>query len=175
MYLLAGQVRIRNVGWRKATEADLPEIKALSERVHPGLPEDLDVFAERLRLYPSGTLVCGEGGRLVGYAISHPWVRDRIRPLNALVGAIPEDANGYYFHDFAIDDSMRGRGLGTQSTELLKAHAGQARFRTINLVAVNASEGFWERHGFRTRNAPGLAQKLATYGTGATYMECGDF
>ncbi len=161
--------------WRAATEVDLPEIKVLSDRVHPGLPEDVDIFAERVRLYPKGTLVCREGRRLVGYAITHPWIRDRVPPLNALIGGIPENPDTYYFHDIALDDSMRGRRLGSRAIALLKEHARRAGFRTISLVAVNASEGFWERHGFRTKEAAGLAQKLATYGTGARYMECGDF
>lgn len=168
-------MRIRNVGWRAANQADLQEIKALSERVHPGLPEDLDVFAERLRLYPDGTLVCGHGDRLQGYAISHPWMRDSAPSLNASIGAIPENADTYYFHDFALDVPARGLGLGVQAIAILKAHAHRAGFRTINLVAVNASDGFWESHGFKPRHADGLAQKLATYGADARYMECGDF
>lgn len=163
------------MGWRAATEADLPEIKALSDRVHPGLPEDIGIFAERLRLHPDGVLVCDKNGRLVGYAISHPWIRDGAPPLNALLGAIPEKADAYYFHDFALDDSVRGRGLGSEAIVLLKAHARREGFRTINLVAVNESGGFWSSHGFRLRHVDGLAQKLATYGAGATYMECGDF
>lgn len=168
-------MRIRNVGWRAANQTDLQEIKALSERVHPGLPEAIEVFAERLRLYPDGVLVCGHGDRLDGYAISHPWMRDRAPSLNASIGAIPENADTYYFHDFAVDDSMRGRRLGSQAIAILKAHARRAGFRTINLVAVNASDGFWVSHGFRARHADDLAQKLATYGADAKYMECEDF
>ncbi|MBL8690526.1 MAG: GNAT family N-acetyltransferase [Rhodospirillaceae bacterium] len=168
-------MRIRNVGWRAANQADLQEIKALSERAHPGLPEDIGVFAERLRLYPDGVLVCREGDRLEGYAISHPWRRDSAPSLNASIGAIPEDADTYYIHDFALDASARGHGLGSRGIAILKAHARKAGFRTINLVAVNASGGFWESHGFRPRHIDSLARKLATYGTDATYMECGDF
>ncbi len=163
------------MSWRAATEVDLPEIKALSDRVHPDLPEDIGIFAERLRLYPEGILVCREGGRLVGYAITHPWIRDRAPPLNALIGEIPGNPDTYYFHDVALDGSMRGRRLGSQVIALLKEQARRAGFRTINLVAVNASDGFWERQGFRPKNVEGLAQKLATYGPGAKYMECGDF
>jgi len=174
VYPQAGRTRIKNVGWRAANEGDLPEIKALSERIHPGLPEDIDVFAERLRLYPSGVLVCGED-QLVGYAITHPWIRNHAPPLNALIGTIPKGADTYYFHDVALDRSMRGRQLGSRAIVLLKEHTRRADFRTISLIAVNGSLGFWERHGFRLKSFDGLAQKLATYGAGARYMECGDF
>ena len=167
-------MRIKDVSWRAATEIDLPEIKALSDRVHPGLPEDIGIFAERLRLYPKGTLVCRESGRLIGYAITHPWIRDEVPPLNAIVGKIPGRPDTYYLHDIALDDAARGQGLGSQAIALLKEHARREGYRTINLVAVNASHAFWQRHGFGTKDVDGLAQKLATYGIGARYMECGD-
>jgi hypothetical protein len=77
---------------------DLPALLAVADIVHPAYPEDPAVFAERLNLYPEGCLVLEQGGKAMGYAVSHPGAYGAPPALNSLLGALPDKPTTYYFH-----------------------------------------------------------------------------
>ena len=52
----------------------------------------------------------------------------------------------------------------------LIAHARAAGFDNLSLVAVNGSQAFWEKVGFRAAAVPGLEAKLSSYGPDAVLM-----
>jgi hypothetical protein len=64
------------------------------------------------------------------------------------------------------------RRIGAASfiTEALAKHARAHGFPTMSLVAVNGSQGFWERHDFAATEAPHLADKLRSYEPAAVLM-----
>lgn len=155
--------------------ADIPHFSHIAATIHPGLPEDEAVFAQRIRVYPAGCLGLVDpdvttttgSDELCGYAISHP-IRWREPPaLNAL---LPEDddddddeerARGgkfrepasplqYYIHDLAILPAYRGHGLARLCVEKVLAHARECGFRTTALVSVYRTKAFWGRLGFRS-------------------------
>jgi GNAT superfamily N-acetyltransferase len=140
------------LAWRSLKAADLSEVKKLSDQIHKSFPEGIEIFEERLRLYPDGCLVCEQEHRLVGYAITHPWMRHRVPPLNTLLGALPTTCRIYHFHDVALLASVRGQGLGASVVERLRAHASNAGFPAISLVAVSGSAGFYSARAFAERN-----------------------
>lgn len=152
--------------------ADLAAVHALSRRVHPAYPEDREVFAERLLLYPGGCFVCEDGRRHLGYAISHPWLRQSVPALNARLLALPQPGDTYYIHDIALAPEGRGTGHGATIVDLLKRHARENGFGDITLVAVNRSTTFWQRHGFVAQATPALGKKSLSYGHEAAYMVC---
>jgi len=153
------------------TEPDLAEVQALADAIHLDHPEDAEVLVERLRLYPQGCLALEENGRLAGYALTHPWHFGRPPALNTRLRAIPHDATTYYVHDVALLPDARGKGYAAQASEWLVRHASGAGFGNLSLVAVNNSQRFWERLGFRrTKGDPGLEDKLLTYGPDAVLM-----
>jgi ribosomal protein S18 acetylase RimI-like enzyme len=157
--------------WRPMTAQDLAQAQILADTIHVDHPEDAEVFAERLRLYPQGCLALEEDGRLiVGYALTHPWHFGRPPALNSLLGEIPHDATTYYVHDVALLPEARGKGYAAQIAQKLARHAKAAGFGNLSLVAVNNSQSFWERLGFRTRRDPGLEGKLLSYGRDAVLM-----
>jgi len=152
------------------TEADIAPAHALSEIVHPGYPEDLAIFTERLRLYPAGCFVLDNEREIAGYALSHPFVKDRAPALNSLLHALPESCDTYYIHDIALAACARNTGAGAAIVESLRAQARAGGFDAICLVAVNNSAAFWQRQGFVTQDAASLRDKLASYGAGSVYM-----
>ncbi len=156
--------------WRFMTEQDLAQVQLLADTIHLDHPEDAQVFEERLRLYPQGCHVLEENGRLIGYALTHPWHFAMPPALNTLLGAIPPDAATYYVHDVALLPEARGKGYAAQAGERLARHAQDAGFENLSLVAVNNSQAFWERLSFRVMNIPGLEAKLLSYGPGAVLM-----
>ncbi|WP_457587261.1 hypothetical protein [Ensifer canadensis] len=54
---------------------------------------------------------------------------------------------------------------------LLADIARSEGYRSMSLVSVNGSRGFWERQGFSVRMDEWLSAKLASYGEDAVYME----
>ena len=156
--------------WRAMTTLDLPAVEAIAAAVHPAFPEDVAVFAERLRLYPDGTLLFELDGTPAGYVLSHPWRYKSLPALNSLLGAIPDDADTYYLHDLALLPSARGTGAAAMIVGNILRHARAAGFPTASLVAVNGSLPFWYKHGFREVAAPELAEKLESYEQAARLM-----
>jgi ribosomal protein S18 acetylase RimI-like enzyme len=156
--------------WRAMTMADLPDVMAVAAEVHPDYPEDEAVFTERLMLYPAGCLCLAGEERPAGYVLSHPWRPREVPALNALLGAIPVDAAAYYIHDLALLPRTRGTGAASEIVARLVAHARNSGFAGMALVAVNASAGFWQRHGFRETHDAALDRKLASYDDAARYM-----
>ena len=156
--------------WRPMIPEDLAHVQVLADAIHVSHPEDPEVLAERQRLYPQGCFMLVEDKRAIGYALTHPWRFAEPPPLNRLLGAIPSPATTYYIHDIALLPEGRGKGYAAQITSLLAAHARDAGFDNLSLVAVNRSQVFWEKAGFRVIAVPGLEAKLASYGPDAALM-----
>ncbi|MBB4002807.1 GNAT family N-acetyltransferase [Aurantimonas endophytica] len=162
-------MRMDSLQWRSMTSADLPGVAALADRIHPSLPEDVAVFADRLHLFPQGCLVLddGEGGCL-GYAVGHPWTQGPPPKLDIGLGSLPQPADCFYLHDVVVAPEARGHGLAEPAVErLLELAAG---YRCAALVSVYGTAPFWSRFGFvesAGRLPPGA---LASYGADARYM-----
>jgi GNAT superfamily N-acetyltransferase len=152
------------------TPQDLAQVQVLADAIHFSHPEDPEVLAERQRLYPHGCFMLVEAGRAIGYALTHPWRFAEPPPLNRLLGGIPSSATTYYIHDVALLPEARGKGYAAQIMEHLAAHARAAGFDSLSLVAVNKSQSFWEKAGFRAVAMSGLGAKLASYGPDAVLM-----
>ena len=156
--------------WRPMVPQDLDGVQELADAIHPDHPESMDVFAERLRLYPRGCHVLGAGRSLMGYDISHPWHLGKPPALNSRLGEIPGDASTYYIHDVALLPEARGKGYASQAVEELALHACAVGLGNLSLVAVNRSQIFWEKLGFHATAVPGLDGKLLSYGSDAVLM-----
>jgi GNAT superfamily N-acetyltransferase len=161
-----------SVVWRAMTPADLAAVGGIAAVVHPAFPEDEAVFAERLALHPAGCRLLTVADEPAGYAVSHPWRTGSLPVLNALLGAIPAEADTYYIHDLALLPSARGTGAGAAIVQDLKRHALSLGFASLSLVAVNNSAAFWERQGFAAAPPGAAAEKLASYGGDARLMVC---
>lgn len=158
--------------WRAMTQADLDGVVEVARLSFPDHPEDRDCFANRLALNPQGCFVLSaDDGAVRGYLVAYPWKRNAAPALNTLIDAVPADADVVYLHDLALHPRMRGGGHTRAVIEILVARARAQGFERVSLVAVNKASGFWARHGFVIQNPPGMAEKLASYGEDARYME----
>ena len=156
--------------WRELAINQIGSLIRVAEKIHPGLPESDEVFAERIKHFPEGCLALIEGDKgdqLYGYAISHP-IRFRQPPaLDSLLGEIVPDANQYYIHDLAILPEVRGRGLAQECIEKL-LNLGK-RYKTTCLVSVYGTTPFWGRFGFVPVEME--KNKLLDNGADAAYLE----
>lgn len=156
--------------WRPLTKSDIASLILVADTVHPGLPEDAQIFAERLLLFPSGCLALIEHDQLVGYAISHPIRHHQPPPLDTPIGEIASDADSYYIHDVAILPRARGRGLAGQAIQRILGVA--AGYKTACLVSVYGTERFWGKFGFKAVEVDGaIREKLKGYGDDACFLE----
>ncbi len=160
------------LNWRPMTEADLDGVVEVAMKSFPDHPEDRHCFANRLDLNAEGCFVLADDADAVrGYLVAYPWPRNMAPALNTLIEALPEDSDSYYLHDLAIDPVARGGGHTRAVVEKLAEFAKGAGYKRVSLVAVNNASGFWERNGFVVQSPEGMAQKLASYGDDARYME----
>ena len=90
--------------WRQLSASNIDSLVRIANKHHPDLPENAQVFAERLNLFPEGCLALMEtsNDELYGYVISHPIRRRQPPALNSLLGDIAFDADQYYIHDLVI-------------------------------------------------------------------------
>ncbi len=155
--------------WRAMTEADLPDVIAIADAVHPDFPEDEIVFANRLALHPCGCGVLDGANGIKGYVVSHPWHFNQPPALNALLtpAALPST---FYIHDLALLPETRKSGAGAVVVGMLSARAKLLNLPNMTLVAVNNSVHFWQRQGFTVTRDPALAAKLESYGDQAHFM-----
>lgn len=135
--------------WRPMAAADLAAVTAISDAVHLRYRESAATYIERLALYPAGCrMLWAPDGRIIGYLISHPWRRADPPALDAVLGAIPVDADTYYLHDIALLPAARGTGAGTAATAFVAEQAARAGFGDVTLIAVNGADSFWAAQGF---------------------------
>jgi GNAT superfamily N-acetyltransferase len=148
--------------WRPMVLADLAAAERVAEVVHADYPERPEVFAERLALFPAGCLIM-EGG----YVVAHPARRGAPPPLDALLGALPDDADALHLHDVALLPELQGRGLGGAALRAVAAIAVHHGLPWLSLVAVRGMGAYWARLGFAEAPA---SRALASYGLEARYM-----
>lgn len=146
---------------------DLKCVVDIAGVCYPNHPEDMDIFAERLRLFPEGCLVLAGERAIEGYVLSYPWRADAAPPLNALILALPPEPAAHYLHDLALMPSARRQGHSRSALERLCEVAGPL---PISLVSVNGTVPFWGRHGFAVRSTDDLVSRLASYGADARFM-----
>jgi ribosomal protein S18 acetylase RimI-like enzyme len=156
--------------WQPLTLADLPDVAAIAEAAHPLLPERLEVFAEKLSLFPAGCRKLIDDGRMAGYAIAHPWRYGDPPRLDTLLRALPARPDTLFIHDIALAPDARGRGAAAAVLADAAAIARAAGLPSLTLVAAYGTARLWRRFGFDDVADPALAAKLAAYGADAVYL-----
>ena len=160
----------RDLHWRAATEADVPEIFRISKIIHPDIPERIETYREKFQLSPGSCFVVCDGKSIRGYAITLPWTAKEIPELNTLLGAIPKNASALYIHDVALLPSARSIGLVGELMALMDAAGRKLGLTEISLAAVYGSETMWFQYGFqRMEMSEKLKAQAATYGS-AVFM-----
>lgn len=162
---------LSSLTWRAMTPDDLDGVVAVAQLSFPDHPEERACFANRLDLHPEGCFVlAAETGPVMGYLVAYPWTLNTAPALNALIDAIPAEAEVIYLHDLALHPDTRGGGFTRPVVERLARQAKDAGWPALALVAVNDASAFWARNDFEIQTPPGMAEKLASYGDDARYM-----
>lgn len=157
--------------WRAMASDDIDGVVTVARIAFPDHYEDRTCFEERFGLYPQGCFVLANGAEIGGYLIAYPWPAGSIPPLNSPLGILPGDRSAFYLHDLALRPDRRGGGYSRPVVEKLMRHLHGIKAKTLALVSVNESAGYWQRLGFEPCNdVPVIAAKLVSYGPDAIYM-----
>lgn len=141
------------------------------------LLEGAGFFLNRLALAPQYCWVALPDAPLassgvLGYLISYPWDAGLPPALDVPLTALPAQADHWFLHDCAVVPAAQGLGVGQALVRAAAARAMDHGLTRASLVSLASAAGYWRRHGY-TPLAPdtaGLAEKLAGYGEGASYM-----
>lgn len=148
-------------------QTDMLEVVGLSERVHPGLLETLDVQTSRRELFPEGCFVLEAEGKVLGYVFSHPVKANTPPELNVPPPLITSQNTQLYLHDLVVAQEMRGNGQARAGVEKVLEVA--LKFESVSLISVYCTQIFWGRFGFSAIDIS-ATEKLVGYGKGATFM-----
>ena len=154
--------------WKPLESGDMPAVFAIAGRLHPGLPERLEVLAEKRRLFPDGCRRLLNGADMVGYGLAHPWRLNAAPKLDAFLEMLPASPDCLYLHDVAILPEGRGRGAAGSYVVYLESLARRQGLGHLALVSVYGTVPLWEKFGFKTVLAG--APPLPFYGPSAAYM-----
>ncbi len=156
--------------WQPLSRGDLPAVVLIADGIHASLRERVEVFGEKLSLFPEGCRKLMDGTRLVGYGFSHPWTLDSIPRLDGFMGKLPARPQCLYIHDVAVIPEARGNSAAARYVEHIKGLAAAMRIPHLALVSVYGTDALWGRMGFKARESSGFGDALGTYGPGAKYM-----
>ncbi len=113
-----------------------------------GYIEDSRTFTRMIAAYPQGCLRVSVGDILAAYVFFHPYLENVVKPLDlALVLSGTEDC--MYIHDIAVHHRHRGMGITRMLMERVDHETRRGGFNVQCLVAVQNSQDFWGKHGFK--------------------------
>jgi len=116
-----------------------------------------------IAVYPQGCLGVSVGGMLAGYVFFHPYRDDAVKPLNLSL-VLNGTENCMYLHDIAVHHRYRGMGLARMLMERIDHETRSGGFEIQCLVAVQNSQDFWRKFGFKiVRMAEGYGESLVYY------------
>ncbi len=158
---------------RPLTLQDLPGLLAVQRACYgAGYIESASVYARRLASPAQCSWVIEQAGHICAYLAAYGSAQGKVTPLHGDFEAA-DAPDTLYLHDMAVLPELAGQGLAqTLLTALWHGAVARALSRSA-LVAVQGSQGFWERHGYATHPLKDAAQhqRLDGYGPGAVYMQ----
>jgi GNAT superfamily N-acetyltransferase len=136
-------VRLLGVG-------DLSAITAVQRECYRDeLIENEITFRKKIEGFPRGCLGLDRDGRIGGYVFCQPWRFGEVVPLDDSAGTVPPGSDCLYIHDLSVIPAWRGTGAAKELLDGVFGLAAETGLSRFGLVAVQASEPFWERWGFR--------------------------
>lgn len=148
-------------------------------QVRPMLHSDVDAILQAQALAYPRFLLEGAGFFLNRLALAprycwvpYPWDAGLPPALDVPLTALPARADHWFLHDCAVVPAAQGMGVGQSLVGAAAASAMANGLTRASLVSLASATGYWTRHGYAplSPQTPGLAEKLADYGEGASYM-----
>lgn len=156
--------------WFPLSSDDLDRVHYIGQTIHHELPERFEVLVEKLKLFPIGCLKLVLAGKIVGYAIAHPWSLSSIPVLDRFLVAIPARADCIHIHDVAILSEARGYRSAEPYVTMIRDIAIGLGIEKLACVSVYGTDVLWSRYGFKAEAGDHISVQLEPYGSSAKYM-----
>ena len=163
--LVCGSVKEKNlpscVSIRLMKEEDIEAILDIGSKGYSfNFYESDESFLSKLRGYPKGCYVITILEKVVAYAVTFPYFKHEVFPLNTIYTPF-HSPTCHYFHDVCVEPAHRMKGFAKLLINKVWNISGLPKC----LVAVNDSEKFWEQSNFEvTRKVVyGINKSKASY------------
>jgi N-acetylglutamate synthase-like GNAT family acetyltransferase len=155
-------------------ERDLENVLQIQKACYDtAFHEPRSAFLSKLVACPHTCWVVRLGTQACAYLVCLPIDQNNMPTLHASAWRPAVQPTLLYLHDLAIDPTLRGRGISHLLLDAATAYANDQRLPRLGLIAVQDSQRFWRKQGFKSAPAPGKLglKKLASFGSDSTYME----
>lgn len=144
---------------RHTTPNDHEEISKLRTKSYSSnhYEEEEERFTSKIKGCYEGCLVADLDG-IIGYIISFPYLVGKPYPIDNFYEPI-ENSNCWYIHDLCVCEEFRKKGI---AKELAKTVVNKD-CKIFCLTAIEGSENFWGKIGFRTFFDLNYCGKKANY------------
>lgn len=161
---------------RPLRAADVPAVLALQAQCYEAqFLESARAFEAKLGAAApfESSWMAWQGERPLAYLVALPVCERSLPALDAPVVNLPVVPRLLYLHDLAVAPAGRALGLGRRLVAQIETRARALGLARLGLVAVQDSVPYWRRQGFAepAALAPALAEKLASFGAEARWME----
>jgi ribosomal protein S18 acetylase RimI-like enzyme len=147
---------------------NIPEILRIQQECYSGeFLESASSFLHKFSLIGNACFGAWEDQYLCGYLFSHPWKLGEVVALHIDEYDIPSDADCIYIHDLAVAPIHRQKQIPQRLISALCATIDAGRPKIFALVAVQNSEAFWSRWGFKVHHKVPYGGKIDS-----SYMIC---
>lgn len=139
---------------------DIPGVLAVqqdaySEHFH----EPATVIIDRLNSHPHTAWVAEMETVICAYLVAYHSCLGKVNPLHAPF-ASSDHVDCLYLHDLAIHSCAQGVGLARRLVSVAQDYAASISLAALALTAVQGSQTFWEKLGFRIYENLDAQQKL---------------
>jgi GNAT superfamily N-acetyltransferase len=146
------------VNIRHVKPNDYCEITDLNAKNYPeNYREEEQCLVSKIEGCYEGCLVADLDG-IIGYIVSFPYLLGRPFPIDSLFEPVKE-SNCWYIHGLCICKEFRGKGIAKELTKTVISKNSNA----FCVTAIEESEKFWEKIGFRTFFELDYCKKRASY------------
>jgi ribosomal protein S18 acetylase RimI-like enzyme len=130
---------------RLTKKSDYYEISDLGTKSYPAnYYEGEESFTSKIKGCYEGCFVADLDG-IIGYVISFPYLIGKSYPINKFYEKT-ENPDCWYIHDLCVSKEFRGKGIAKKLVETVI----NGKSNVFCLTAVENSENFWRRMGFRS-------------------------
>jgi hypothetical protein len=158
------------MSWLPLSVSDVQAVDRIANEIHTELPERIEVFTEKIGIFPPGCWKLVVDGSIAGYGVSHPWKLYSIPPLDKFLERLPDNPDCMYIHDVVVLPYARGYNAAGDYVALLKEEALRRQIYALACVSVYGTDVLWERYGFKIAGGSEMSEKLRSYGSSAKYM-----
>jgi predicted N-acetyltransferase YhbS len=111
--------------------------------------ETLEALQSHWLVSSETCLVAETDGDVIGYLLAHPWPERTIPPLNKVYCELPTNSQSLFIHDLALSPKARNSGVADTLVRSVLQVGRQMQLASASLIAVQGSEAFWSRYGFK--------------------------